>query len=108
MADPSSPQSPYSSPVEAAAPGLATDATGGIIPYKNPKALIAYYLGVFSLIPLLGAPLAPVAVGLGIWGLRDRQRNRVIRGGAHAWAGIVLGTLVMLGYVSLLGFGFFG
>jgi len=51
MADPPPPKSPYSSPVEAAAPGVTadatTDATGGVIPYKNPKALIAYYLGVF-------------------------------------------------------------
>jgi len=30
------------------------DATGGIIPYKNPKALIAYYLGIFSGLPLCG------------------------------------------------------
>ena len=28
------------------------DATGGIIPYKNPKALIAYYLGIFSGFPV--------------------------------------------------------
>ena len=27
------------------------DATGGVIPYKNVPALVAYYLGVFSLIP---------------------------------------------------------
>ena len=26
------------------------DATGGLIPYKNPKALAAYYCGVFGLI----------------------------------------------------------
>ena len=30
------------------------DATGGIIPYKNPKALISSYFGIFSLIPFRG------------------------------------------------------
>jgi len=30
------------------------DATGGVIPYKNPPALIAYYCGIFSLLPILG------------------------------------------------------
>jgi hypothetical protein len=33
---------------------LEGDATGGIIPYKNPSALIAYYCGLFSLFPILG------------------------------------------------------
>ena len=35
-------------------PSSETDATGGLIPYKNPHALIAYYLGLFSLFPCLG------------------------------------------------------
>src|SRR3989442_1081509 len=42
---------------------------GGIstlIPYTNPKALIAYYLGIFGLIPCLGAILGPAALVLGI------------------------------------------
>jgi hypothetical protein len=37
------------------------DGTGGLIPYKNPKALLAYYFGVFSLIPVLGIPLGITA-----------------------------------------------
>ena len=28
-----------------------------VVPYKNPKALIAYYCAIFSLIPCLGLPL---------------------------------------------------
>ena len=37
------------------APTVPTgDATGGIIPYKNPPALIAYYCGIFSLLPCIG------------------------------------------------------
>src|SRR5262245_8078004 len=41
------------------------DATGGIIPYKNPHALTAYYLGLFSIIPLIGFILGIVALALG-------------------------------------------
>ncbi|HUJ44106.1 MAG TPA: hypothetical protein VLW52_10905 [Opitutaceae bacterium] len=69
------------------------DATGGIIPYKNPHALTAYYVGVFSLIPVLGLVLGAIAVPLGVSGLRKRARNPVIRGAVHAWVGIVLGSL---------------
>ena len=32
------------------------DATGGLIPYKNAPALLAYYISLLSLIPILGIP----------------------------------------------------
>ncbi len=38
------------------------DATGGLIPYKNPPALIGYYFGIFSLIPGLGLVLGAIGV----------------------------------------------
>ena len=69
------------------------DSTGGLIPYKNPKALIAYYLGLLSLFPLFGFPIGIAAFTLGILGLRDRKRNPVIKGSAHAWIGIGCGGL---------------
>lgn len=56
------------------------DATGGVIPYKNPKALIAYYLGILSGLPVIGIPLGAAAFVLGVLGLRDRARNPVIKG----------------------------
>ena len=49
------------------------DATGGIIPYKNPAALIAYYCGIFSLLPIVGIVVGIPAVVLGIVGLRRRK-----------------------------------
>jgi hypothetical protein len=73
--------------------GNQGDATGGIIPYKNPHALAAYYLGVFSLIPLLGFICGAIAVPLGVSGLKRKARNPVIRGTIHAWVGIILGSL---------------
>lgn len=72
------------------------DATGGVIPYKNPNALIAYYLSIAS---LLICPLGIVAVVLGILGLRARARNPVIKGSVHAWIGIILGTITTLGMI---------
>lgn len=69
------------------------DNTGGIIPYKNPKALIAYYLGIFSGLPIVGFPFGVAAVILGIMGLRDRNRNPVIKGSVHAGIGIGCGTI---------------
>lgn len=72
------------------------DATGGVIPYKNPKALIAYYLGILSGLPLIGLPFGMAAFVLGIMGLRDRRRNPAIKGSIHAGIGIGCGGLFTL------------
>lgn len=49
------------------------DATGGLIPYKNPMALTGYYLSIFGLIPGLGIPLSLAAIVFGIIGLRRQK-----------------------------------
>lgn len=78
------------------------DATGGVIPYKNPHALIAYYVGIVSLLCcFVGLPVGAVAVVLGIMGLRARAQNPVIKGSAHAWIGIVLGTISTLASIPI-------
>lgn len=74
----------------------AGDATGGVIPYKNPKALIAYYGGIAGLFPVLGLPFAIAAFVLGILGLLDRSKNPAIKGSVHAWIGIILGAIASL------------
>lgn len=79
-----------------------SDVTGGVIPYKNPMALMAYYCGVFSLIPGLGLILGPIAAILGILGLKAKSKNPKVRGTGHAIAGIVLGGLVTLGHLILI------
>ncbi len=68
-----------------------------IIPYKNAKALIAYYLGVFSLIPCVGLLLGPPALILGILGLGYVKQHPTAKGTGHAIAGIVLGAITTLG-----------
>lgn len=72
------------------------DATGGMIPYKNPHALIAYYLGIVALLPLLGLPFGIASLILGIMGLSRRKKNPIIKGSIHAWIGIVFGAFSIL------------
>jgi hypothetical protein len=98
------PVNPYAaSHQDASFPGLNNsgqnnvgDGTGGLIPYKNPKALIAYYLGIFSGLPLIGFPIGIAAFVLGIMGLRDRARNPIIKGSVHAGIGIGCGGIFAL------------
>ena len=85
-----SPAAPYHDPSQQG------DGTGGVIPYKNPKALVAYYLGILSGLPFIGFPIGIAAFVLGIMGLKARKQNPVIKGSAHAWIGIGCGGLFTL------------
>ena len=90
-------------PVIAAAAKPKSD--GGlnvIIPYRNVRALMAYYLGVFSAIPILGLPLGIAAFTLGIFALRFRRKNPAAGGAVHAWIGILAGGFFTLAYLALL------
>lgn len=91
---------PYDAPmhggVQPAFPQTEGDATGGVIPYKNVPALLAYYLGLFSLFPCLGLFLAVPALVLGIMGLKKRKQNPAVKGSIHAWIGIIMGGLMTL------------
>jgi hypothetical protein len=96
------PPLPPGPPIIVRGPVEQGDGTGGLIPYKNPKALTAYYLAVFGLIPIIGFFLAIPAVILGILGLLARKKTPQIRGVAHAWVGIILGSLSIIGHVAVL------
>ena len=93
-------ENPFQTPVDVAelvqASEAEEDATGGVIPYKNPAALTGYYLGIFSFLPLIGFFLAVPALILGIHGLRAKRRQPQIRGSVHAWIGIVMGGFFTL------------
>lgn len=80
------------------------DATGGVIPYKNPKALMAYYLGILSGLPLIGFPIGIAAFVLGVLGIRDRKRNPLIKGSVHAGIGIGCGAIftIFWGFVLVM------
>lgn len=78
------------------------DATGGVIPYKNPSGLIAYYLGIASGFPLIGLPLGIAAFILGIQGLRARKKNPAIKGSIHAGIGIGCGCFFSLLWTAVV------
>ena len=68
----------------------------GMIPYKNPHALIGYYVSICSLIPVVGLIAGPAAMVLGIIGMRRRKADPRIRGLAHAWIALLLGLVGLL------------
>jgi hypothetical protein len=78
------------------------DAIETLIPYRNGKALAAYYLGIFGLIPVLGLLLGPLALIFGILGLSYSRTYPSARGGGHAIAGIVLGSLEIVGHIAII------
>jgi len=74
----------------------ASQGYSGIVPGRNPPALIAYYLGVFSIIPLLGFLLGIAALILGLRGRKIAIEKPEVKGTAHAWIGILLGGFFVL------------
>ena len=99
------PVTPYAPPTtsgfaaSAAPSGTGDDAVATIIPYRNAPALIAYYLGVFSIsacIPFLGiigVGMAIAAFICGINGLKRAREHPEAHGRVHAWIGIIGGAI---------------
>lgn len=106
--NPNQPHNPYSVPQAHMSPHPGYqqhggDSTGGVIPYKNPHALIAYYLGIVALLPIIGLPFGIASLILGIMGLAKRKKNPQIKGSVHAWIGIAGGIFSLIcGGVGLL------
>src|SRR5262245_55463443 len=73
-----------------------SDGLVSLIPYKNSRALASYYLGIFSLIPVLGVFLGPAALILGTQGYEYARRRPEAQGKAHAVIGTALGALTTL------------
>lgn len=80
-----------------------------LIPTDNPVALIGYYLGVASLIPVLGIATALPAIICGIIGIVKARSEPQAGGMGHAITAVVLGVggplfwfalLVILGMMS--------
>ncbi|MFN3151705.1 DUF4190 domain-containing protein [Bremerella sp.] len=101
--DSPSPNSGLDSSSEVRPLDTSGDGTGGLIPYKNPPALAAYYLGIVGLFPVIGIFASIPAFVLGIMGLRKRAQNPVVKGSVHAWIGIVLGFMATLMNLSCIG-----
>ena len=99
---PRPPQDEYEDDADDAERFRQKDAVETLIPYKNPMGLMAYYAGVFALIPCVGLVLGPAAFILGILGIRYANQYPTAGGKGHAIAGIVLGTIVTLGHLAAI------
>jgi hypothetical protein len=88
-------------PGPVAAPPQDT-AVSVIIPYRNGPALAGYYVSIASLIPGFGLILGPVAIWLGIAGLKKVRREPQAHGTAHAIIAIVLGALTTIFYWGMV------
>lgn len=73
-----------------------------LVPARNGAALTAYYCGVFSLVCFIGIPLAFVAIGAGVQGIRVHNQDPSRRGLYHAIAGIVLGCLSLVAHAVVI------
>ena len=96
---------PSSVPLPVPPPGKSTksaDRPGKASPPKNTHASVAYYLGLSSVIPPLGAFLGIPALALGVSGLCFQRRHPETGGRRQAWIGIVLGGLFGFGYLTLI------
>lgn len=82
------------------------DPVASVIPYKNGMALAAYYTGIFGLITcLFGLGIfGIVPIVLGILGLKKAKEDPGAHGTAHAWTGIILGGIQLLGCGMLVVF----
>ena len=92
----------YAPPQAYPPPQTTIGGFGGMIPDKNPSALTAYYLGIFSIIPCLGLPMGLAALVLGLRGLDLVKEHPEVRGRTHALVGIIVGGL--FGLLNLMGF----
>ena len=75
-----------------------------LIPAKNPMALVGYYLGVGSLIPVLGMVLALPALICGVVGVVKANADPQVGGMGHAITAIVLGIVGPLIWVVAASF----
>ncbi|MDA0658835.1 MAG: hypothetical protein O2931_08430 [Planctomycetota bacterium] len=92
---------PFAPPVRGgSAEGSSVSAVDRLIPSKNGAALSSYYLGLFSLFPVFGLPLAIAAIVLALRGLKKYREDPNVHGSTHAKVGLICG--VVFGLFNLL------
>ena len=87
-----------------------------MVPIGNKPALAAYYLSLGALtvgafaflkpmgtsVPAIGVAVGAIAVLCDLLGLRLQREHPKVRGGGHAWFGLVLGGLCAIAQAVLL------
>jgi uncharacterized Tic20 family protein len=64
-----------------------------LVPTKNQQALMGYYISVFSLVPVFGLGLGPIAIWRGIRGWNAIKAQPELPGKAHAVVAMTLGSI---------------
>jgi len=75
------------------------DFVGRMVPSGNKPALISYYVALLSLLPALGIVFGVLAVIYGVKGVKLERRHPAVRGGLHAWFGIIFGGFFALVWI---------
>ena len=70
-----------------------TDVFETLVPTKNQQALMGYYIAVFSLVPVFGLGLGPIAIWRGIRGWNAIKTQPELPGKAHCIVAITLGSI---------------
>lgn len=73
-----------------------SDLYEAVIPTKNKQALMGYYVSVFSLIPMFGLGLGPIAIWRGVRGWNAIKSHPELPGKAHAIVAITLGSITTI------------
>ncbi len=71
-------------------------------------AIASGYLGLFSILPLIGLPFGLGAVITGILAIRSIQQHSKLTGLGRAWFGIIMGSLTMLLQLAVVAFAIIG
>jgi hypothetical protein len=64
-----------------------------IVPASNPNALVGYYIGLFSIMPVLGLGMGPAGIVLGVKGLKAIKQQPGLPGTGHAITAIIGGII---------------
>jgi hypothetical protein len=105
------PANPFAAPqVDTASSWQPAGETGSSVAEtaQNGPALAAFYLGLFSLLPCLGFPLAIAAIYFGWQGLAHFKANPRVRGDMQARVGIACGILFGLFNLALVALAIIG
>ncbi len=77
------------------------DFVGRMIPTGNQPALVAYYVSFGALLPAVGLIAAVVAIIAGVKGVKLERAHPEVRGGLHAWFGIVFSVVCTCGWIAV-------
>ena len=69
-----------------------------LVPTRNQHALMGYYFAVFSVIPMIGLGLGPIAIWNGIRGLGAIKEKPELPGKTHGVVAVTLGSITTIAH----------